>query len=111
MIAIYLIAIYLGQIGYCVLLVIARKPETKVSSMLVCHSENTPYVEHQNTLVKGVGLPLVFANFVMAFWAIAWVRPARHALWRRSPAVTVAFPSVPPLHNIAGNTASSAHLR
>lgn len=30
MIAIYLVMIYLGQIGYCVLLVLARKPETKV---------------------------------------------------------------------------------
>jgi len=54
MIAVYLVLIYLGQIGYCVLLVLARKPETK------------------NTLVKGVGLPLVFANWLMAGWAIAW---------------------------------------
>jgi hypothetical protein len=29
-IGIYVIAIYLGQIGYCFLLVLARKPETKV---------------------------------------------------------------------------------
>ncbi|THH30482.1 hypothetical protein EUX98_g3694 [Antrodiella citrinella] len=55
MIAIYIIAIYLGQIGYCLLLVLARKPETK------------------NTMVKGVGLPLVFANWIMAGWAIAWL--------------------------------------
>jgi hypothetical protein len=27
----------------------------------------------QNTIVKGVGLALVFANWVMAGWAIAWV--------------------------------------
>jgi hypothetical protein len=54
-IATYIFAIYLGQIGYCILLVIARKPETK------------------NTIVKGVGLALVFANWVMAGWAIAWV--------------------------------------
>jgi hypothetical protein len=31
MIAVYLVAIYLGQIGYCVMLVLARKPETKAS--------------------------------------------------------------------------------
>ncbi|GJE93391.1 hypothetical protein PsYK624_095500 [Phanerochaete sordida] len=55
MVAIYLVAIYLGQIGYCVLLVLARKRETK------------------DALVKGVGLPLVFANWVMAAWAIAWL--------------------------------------
>ncbi|OBZ73489.1 hypothetical protein A0H81_06154 [Grifola frondosa] len=55
MIAAYIIAIYIGQIGYCVLLVLARKPETKLA------------------LVKGVGLPLVMANWIMAGWAIAWV--------------------------------------
>ena len=30
LIAIYVIAIYAGQIGYCLLLVLANKPETKV---------------------------------------------------------------------------------
>jgi len=44
-----------GQVGYCILLVFARKPETK------------------STIVKGVGLALVFANWAMAGWAIAWV--------------------------------------
>jgi hypothetical protein len=55
MIAIYIVAIYLGQVGYCVLLVLAKKPETK------------------NTMVRGVGLPLVFSNWLMAGWAIAWL--------------------------------------
>jgi len=54
-IAIYILAIYVGQVGYCILLVSARKPETK------------------RTVVKGVGLALVFANWVMIGWAIAWV--------------------------------------
>ncbi|KAH9988102.1 hypothetical protein BJV74DRAFT_878265 [Russula compacta] len=54
-IAAYVFAVYLGQVGYCILLVLARKPETK------------------STIVKGVGLALVFANWVMAGWAIAWV--------------------------------------
>ncbi|KAI0246108.1 hypothetical protein BJV78DRAFT_1257681 [Lactifluus subvellereus] len=54
-IAAYVFAIYLGQIGYCTLLVVARKPETK------------------GTIIKGVGLALVFANWAMAGWAIAWV--------------------------------------
>ncbi|CCM01847.1 uncharacterized protein FIBRA_03917 [Fibroporia radiculosa] len=58
LIAVYVVLIYVGQIGYCLLLVLARKPETK------------------NTLVKGVGLPLVIANWVMALWAIAWVLQA-----------------------------------
>jgi hypothetical protein len=30
-IAVYVLAIYVGQIGYCVLLVLASKPETKVT--------------------------------------------------------------------------------
>ena len=30
MIAVYLVVIYIGQIGHCMLLVLARKPETKV---------------------------------------------------------------------------------
>ncbi|KIP07381.1 hypothetical protein PHLGIDRAFT_105717 [Phlebiopsis gigantea 11061_1 CR5-6] len=55
MIAVYLVAIYVGQVGYCVLLVLARKPETK------------------RALVKGVGLPLVFANWLTAGWALAWL--------------------------------------
>ncbi|KAJ7453970.1 hypothetical protein B0H11DRAFT_2006559 [Mycena galericulata] len=54
-ISVYVAAMYLGQIGYCVLLVLARKPETK------------------RTLTKGVGLSLVFANWIMALWAVAWV--------------------------------------
>lgn len=55
LIAIYVIAIYAGQIGYCILLVLVRKAETK------------------KALVKGVGLSIVYANWVMAGWAIAWV--------------------------------------
>ncbi|KAF8196711.1 hypothetical protein K438DRAFT_1825445 [Mycena galopus ATCC 62051] len=54
-ITVYIAAMYLGQIGYCILLVLARKPETK------------------RTLTKGVGLSLVFANWIMALWAVAWV--------------------------------------
>ncbi|KAG0698943.1 hypothetical protein DFH29DRAFT_983708 [Suillus ampliporus] len=55
LIAAYVAAIFLGQIGYCILLVMARKPETKT------------------TLVRAVGLSLVFANWLMALWAISWV--------------------------------------
>ncbi|KIY68131.1 hypothetical protein CYLTODRAFT_374824 [Cylindrobasidium torrendii FP15055 ss-10] len=54
-VATYLIALYAMQLGYCILLVIARKPETK------------------QTLIKGPGFPLVIANWVMAFWAICWI--------------------------------------
>lgn len=54
-IAVYVAAIYVGQIGYCLLLVLARKMETK------------------KTLTQGVGLSLVLANWVMALWAIAWI--------------------------------------
>ncbi|RXW17656.1 hypothetical protein EST38_g8196 [Candolleomyces aberdarensis] len=51
----YVGAIFLGQLGYCLLLVMASKPETK------------------RALVKGVGFSLVFANLVMALWAISWI--------------------------------------
>ncbi|TFY56746.1 hypothetical protein EVG20_g8807 [Dentipellis fragilis] len=55
LIAGYALLIYVGQIGYCLLLVFVRKPETK------------------KTVVKGVGMAVVLANFVMAGWAVAWV--------------------------------------
>ncbi|KAF8964772.1 hypothetical protein BDZ97DRAFT_1659723 [Flammula alnicola] len=51
----YVAVIYAGQIGYCMLLVMAGKPETK------------------KALIKGVGLFLPGANVLMALWAIAWV--------------------------------------
>ncbi|KAH9474732.1 hypothetical protein JR316_0013197 [Psilocybe cubensis] len=53
--AIYIGTIWLGQIGYCVLLVLARKDETK------------------RAMVSAVGLALVFGNIVMGLWAIAFV--------------------------------------
>ncbi|KAJ3505535.1 hypothetical protein NLJ89_g7364 [Agrocybe chaxingu] len=54
-IAAYVGFIFLGQIGYCLLLVVASKAETKAA------------------LIKGVGMSLVLSNFAMALWAIAWV--------------------------------------
>ncbi|KAG6835724.1 hypothetical protein H0H93_015303, partial [Arthromyces matolae] len=54
-IGIYALVLFVGQLGYCLLLVLASKPETK------------------QTLIKAVGVSLVLANWVMAFWAIAWV--------------------------------------
>ncbi|KAF8892992.1 hypothetical protein BD779DRAFT_1508162 [Infundibulicybe gibba] len=54
-IAAYVAVIYIAQVGYCVLLVLASKPETKLA------------------MLKGVGIYLVSANWVMAAWAIAWV--------------------------------------
>jgi hypothetical protein len=38
MIYMYIIAVWVGQIGYCGLLVLARKPETKVRPCAVCMS-------------------------------------------------------------------------
>ena len=72
LIAAYVFLIYIGQIGYCFLLVLARKPETKVGITLVLSRSFSDYVL-QATVVKGVGLALAFSNFVMAAWAIAWV--------------------------------------
>lgn len=54
-VGIYIFAFLLMQVGYCVLLVLVRKQETK------------------NAIIKAVGFPLVLSNFVMAIWAIAWV--------------------------------------
>ncbi|KAI0674508.1 hypothetical protein C8Q78DRAFT_1067506 [Trametes maxima] len=58
MITVFIVAIYIGQVGYCVLLVFSRKPETK------------------RALIKGCGWPLMLSNWVMAFWAIAWILQA-----------------------------------
>lgn len=44
------------QVGYCILLVLATKQETK------------------KALIKAVGFSLVFSNLIMAIWAITWVR-------------------------------------
>ncbi|KAF9011836.1 hypothetical protein BDQ17DRAFT_1272201 [Cyathus striatus] len=54
-IAAYIAAIFVGQVGYCILLVLVNKPETK------------------RTVVKAVGFSLVCSNLLMAIWAIAWV--------------------------------------
>ncbi|KZT43387.1 hypothetical protein SISSUDRAFT_978388 [Sistotremastrum suecicum HHB10207 ss-3] len=54
MIGTFVVILYVTQIGYCLLLVLARKVETK------------------NTLVKGVGISFVIANWLMAMWAVAW---------------------------------------
>ncbi|KAG6375320.1 hypothetical protein JVT61DRAFT_3547 [Boletus reticuloceps] len=53
--AVYVILIYIFQIGYCLLLILAKDPDTK------------------RALVKAVGLSLVLANWAMAVWAIAWI--------------------------------------
>ncbi|KAF9260668.1 hypothetical protein L218DRAFT_906680 [Marasmius fiardii PR-910] len=54
-VSVYVAVLFLGQLGYCLLLVLASKPETK------------------KTLTSGVGLALVFANWIMAIWAVSWV--------------------------------------
>ncbi|KAK7032630.1 hypothetical protein VNI00_012894 [Paramarasmius palmivorus] len=54
-VSIYVAALFIGQLGYCILLVLVKNADTK------------------KTLTKGVGLSLVFANWVMALWAITWV--------------------------------------
>ncbi|KAK0484705.1 hypothetical protein IW261DRAFT_1458247 [Armillaria novae-zelandiae] len=53
-IAAYVVALFAAQIGYCILLVLAGKPQTK------------------KTLIKGSGFSLVLSNWVMALWAITW---------------------------------------
>ncbi|KAF9522248.1 hypothetical protein CPB83DRAFT_864746 [Crepidotus variabilis] len=51
----YVGAVWVAQIGYCVLLVGARKEETK------------------RAMTQGVGLSLMGANVVMAGWGVAWI--------------------------------------
>ena len=60
MVAVYIVGIYILQVGYCILLVFSGTPETK------------------RALIKGCGMPLMLSNWVMAFWAIAWVRKSFH---------------------------------
>ncbi len=55
MITIYIVAIYILQVGYRVLLVFSRDPEAK------------------RALIKGCGYPIMLSNWVMGFWAISWV--------------------------------------
>jgi hypothetical protein len=55
MVQMYVIAIWVGQVGYCGLLVLVRKPETK------------------QTLIHGSGQWLVWVNWVFAGWAVAFV--------------------------------------
>ncbi|KZV96022.1 hypothetical protein EXIGLDRAFT_609774 [Exidia glandulosa HHB12029] len=55
-VGVYWLLVFAGQIGFCLLLVIARKEETKA---------------RRNTLVS-LGLSVVLANWVMAAWAVAW---------------------------------------
>jgi len=54
MIAVFWMAILGTQIAYCLLLVFAFTEETK------------------RTLVHGVGLPMIFANWLIAAWAVAF---------------------------------------
>ncbi|KAH9941168.1 uncharacterized protein BXZ73DRAFT_42202 [Epithele typhae] len=58
MVAVYIVGIYILQVGYCILLVFARAPETK------------------RALIKGCGMPLMLSNWVMALWAISWILQA-----------------------------------
>lgn len=69
----YIAAVYIMQVGYCVILVLARKTETKVS-FPPSYNFNTGLTRMQQALIKGTGISLVLANWVMGFWAIAWAR-------------------------------------
>ena len=55
MIAVYVVAVYILQVGYCILLVFSRNPDTK------------------RALIKGCGFPLMLSNWFMALWAVTWV--------------------------------------
>ncbi|KAF9045594.1 hypothetical protein BJ165DRAFT_1478385 [Panaeolus papilionaceus] len=54
-VAAYVGVVALGMVGYCLILVVVRKEETKAA------------------VIKGVGPSLVIANITMALWSIAWV--------------------------------------
>ncbi|KAF8513586.1 hypothetical protein BU17DRAFT_53179 [Hysterangium stoloniferum] len=54
LLGIYFLVLFATEIGYCILLVMASKDETK------------------NTIINGVGYFLIVANWLMAGWAVAW---------------------------------------
>ena len=54
MIGLYVVGVYVLQVGYCILLVFSRTPETK------------------RAVVKGCGFPLMLSNWMFALWAISW---------------------------------------
>ncbi|KAK0526843.1 hypothetical protein OC842_005051 [Tilletia horrida] len=54
----YWALIFLLQVGYCILIVVSRKQETK------------------KLILSGVGVRLALANFGLALWAIFWVLDA-----------------------------------
>jgi len=54
MVGIYWLALWVLLVGYCMLLVVATHEDTKA------------------TIVHGVGLRFVFANWLLAFWSIAF---------------------------------------
>ncbi|KAI0711377.1 hypothetical protein C8Q76DRAFT_56353 [Earliella scabrosa] len=58
MIAVYVVGIYILQVGYCILLVFSRNPDTK------------------RALIKGCGFPLMLSNWFMALWAVTWILQA-----------------------------------
>ncbi|KAI1798024.1 hypothetical protein LXA43DRAFT_968480 [Ganoderma leucocontextum] len=58
MIGVYIVALYILQIGYCTLLVFSRTQETK------------------RAIIKGCGFPLMLSNWVFALWAVSWVLQA-----------------------------------
>lgn len=93
MVTIFIIAIYILQVGYCVLLVFSRNPETK------------------RALIKGCGFPLMLSNWVIAFWAISWVRTFPSGSCRYTTHMTSTdSASFPHLDNPARDSSSIAAI-
>lgn len=51
----YFLALFVTEIGYCLLLIMTSDEQTK------------------QAVLKGVGYPLIFSNWLMAGWAVAWL--------------------------------------
>jgi len=54
LLGVYFLILFAAEIGYCILLVMVSKDETK------------------STIINGTGFSLIAANWLMAGWAVAW---------------------------------------
>lgn len=76
MLGIFWVVLYALQIGFCLILVLARKEETKVRrgrAGMACRELTR---SEQETLTHGIGMRFAIANWLMAAWAVAWVSAA-----------------------------------
>jgi hypothetical protein len=72
-IAAYIFAIYLGQVGYCILLVLARKPETKVRCCDLQCLLLTDDTEHHNQRCRSRSCNCKLGHGILGYCMGKWV--------------------------------------